>query len=879
MAVAIHDTSNDAEPRKSHDRHRKFGCALYRDERAFGDGRGRARAFTGYREVTSDGDQLAGRVTGAMNGPRASASNLEATAPDFLSALPTLLPELRLLIGLITTAIIIAGLYFGRDIVVPLVLAFLLGFVLDPLVSRLKRLGLSRTPAVIIVVITTMAVMAAAGLLLGMQVSTLSAQLPTYQSNIDHKLKSLRESSNRPGMFDGAIGMFNRVKAEVDRAPATSLTTTERPVAAPVDRVQIVDKPPAPFEQALSWLGVAGKPLATAGIVLVFVVLVLLDRVDLRDRLLRLWGGSLHRSTDAMDEAGQRISKYLTMQLTVNLSYGVPMACGLWLIGVPGAILWGAVAALMRFVPYVGPMISAVFPLVLAFAVDPGWSMLLWALALIIALEMLVNNVVEPWLYGASTGLSAISLMVAATFWTAIWGPIGLIMSTPLTVCLLVIGRHLPRLKFLDVLLGSQPALDTPTRIYQRLLSGDVEEAIELAGEQTEPAGLVAFYNEIGIPVLRMATSDHASVATAQHRHRVVTGMDALIDDMREQAPIPATSHPLTAVCIGGKWEVDTLAAKMLAHALSVSGQPADFRMAGAVSAEFFAGLRLDGVNAVCVSFFSPEPRIQAKQFCRRLKRRWPHVKIILALWNAPAELLDEQARKALEADAVVTTLTEALLHVSVSSGVDVEAGFMEAPIPAEDAARVEALRMSGALDPRARIIFDATARRAADIFDVELAMVSLIGEDAQTINGSFGSLPLSDVGAARPRLSGDDLGMSRSLSMCGHVVANAKTLVVPDVSKDLRFANNPALKGRVRFYAGAPMRDEGGLVLGTLCLLGSEPLALTERDVKLLEALANDTMTALRSATATWSDLPMPADGSGEQASAIVGQAIPSGI
>lgn len=800
-----------------------------------------------------------------------------APATDIVTSVLAVLPELKLLIGLVTAALIIAGLYFGRDIVVPLALAFLLGFVLDPLVGRLKRLGLSRTPAVIVVVIATVALVGVAGLLLGTQVSSLSAQLPTYQSNIEQKLKGLRASSGKPGMFDGAIRMFKTVKAEVDRtSPATTATPGERASTAPVSKVQIIDKPSAPFEEALSWIEAAAKPLATAGIVFVFVVLVLLDRIDLRDRLLRLWSGSLHRSTDAMDEAGERISKYLTMQLIVNLSYGVPMAAGLWLIGVPGAILWGAVAAVMRFVPYLGPLISAVFPLVLAFAVDPGWSMLLWALALIIALEMLVNNLIEPWLYGASTGLSAMSLMVAATFWTAIWGPIGLIMSTPLTVCLLVIGRHLPRLKFLDVLLGSQPALDTPTRIYQRLLSGDVEEAIELAGERTEVADVVGFYNETGIAVLRMATSDHASVATAQHRHRVVVGMEAIIEDLRDQAPAPSVEGPVSAVCIGGKWEVDTLAAKMLAHALSISGQPADFRMAASANAEFIAGLQLDDVQAVCVSFFSPEPRVQARHFCRRLKRRWPGVKIILALWNAPAELLGEEARKALQADAVVTTLTEALLHVSESSGVAMDAGFIEAPIPVEDAARVQALRASGALDPRARLVFDAVARRAADIFDADLAMVSLITDDAQSIHGAFGTLRgLSDDAGSSP--GGEDVNLPRSLSMCGHVIANAQTLVVPDATKDLRFANNPALKGKVRFYAGAPLRDEAGQVIGTLCLLGSEPRMLTERDVKLLEALAADTMEALRAAVATWIDPPAPARETLRPTSAIVGQAVPS--
>lgn len=801
-----------------------------------------------------------------------------SSAFDAVASVLAILPELKMLIGLLTAALIISGLYFGRDIVVPLALAFLLGFVLDPLVGRLKRIGLSRTPAVVVVVVATMAVLVVVGLLLGTQVTSLSAQLPTYQSNIEHKLQGLRTSSGKPGMFDGAIRVFNTVKAEVDRTPpgAAGSSSERLSSSGQVNRVEIVDKPPAPFEEVLAALEAAAKPLATAGIVFVFVVLVLLDRVDLRDRLLRLWSGSLHRSTDALDEAGERISKYLTMQLIVNFSYGVPIAAGLWLIGVPGAILWGAVAALLRFVPYLGPMISAVFPLVLAFAVDPGWSMLLWTLALIIALEMMVNNLIEPWLYGASTGLSAMSLMVAATFWTAIWGPIGLIMSTPLTVCLLVIGRHLPRLKFLDVLLGSQPALDTPTRIYQRLLAGDVEEAIELAGERNEPADVVAFYNETGIAVLRMATSDHSSVATAQHRHRVVVGMDAMIEDLREQAPAPSTSGPLAVLCIGGKWEVDTLAANMLAHALSITGQSADFRMAAPANAEFIAGLPLDGVQAVCVSFFSPEPRVQAKQFCRRLRRRWPRVKIILALWNAPAELLGDEGREKLEADAVVTTLTEALLHVSERIGLTVDADYMVAAIPAEDAARVAALHASGALDPRARLVFDAMSRRAADIFDVELAMVSLISEDTQTVNGSFGSLR-GIQGDGASQLDGDDLNMPRSLSMCGHVIVDARTLVVPDIAQDLRFAANPALKGKIRFYAGAPMREEGGQVIGTLCLLGSEPRVLTERDVKLLEALAADTMEALRQAVATWSNPPMPPSETGAPSSAIVGQAIPS--
>jgi predicted PurR-regulated permease PerM len=797
---------------------------------------------------------------------------------EALTAALTLLPELKLLIGLLTAAVIVVALYFGRDIVMPLALALLLGFVLDPLVGRLKRWGLPRPAAVVIVVAFALALLASVGLLLGKQVSVISAELPTYQSNMQYKLRALRESAGGPGMFDGVLRTFDTLKAEVDKAPpADAGAAPKKTAAAPLQKVQLEEKAATPFQKVLSWLELGSGPLATAGIVFVFVVLVLLDRVDLRDRLLRLWSGSLHRSTDALDEAGERIGKYLTMQLVVNLSYGVPMAVGLWVIGVPGAILWGMVAAAMRFVPYLGPMIASVFPLMLAVAVDPGWSMVLWTVALIVALELLINNIVEPWLYGASTGLSAMSLIVSATFWTALWGPIGLIMSTPLTVCLLVVGRHLPRLQFLDVLLGSQPALDTPTRLYQRLLAGDVEEAIELAIDECEDGGASGFYDDTGVAVLRMASSDHASVATAEHRHRVVIGMEGLIDDLREQHPAAAAGTRLDAVCIGGKWQVDTLAAKMLAHAVSLAGWPAEHRDAAPVTAEYLAQLDLRGARAVCLSYFSAQPQVQARHFCKRLRRRWPDVKIVLALWNAPPELLVDDALEAMGADAVVTSVNEAVLRLSHLMGVDPQQGFLPAPIDETDPQRLEALRASGAEDARAQPIFDAAARRAADIFDVPMATVTLISEDVQTVHGAFGRLGAASDGAGEAS-RGHGLNVPRSLSMCGHVVASAESLVVPDISRDIRFAGNPALQSQgLRFYAGAPLRDAHDHVLGTLCLLDVEPRTLSERDVKLLQALADDVMQALRSAAVQWAQAAPLIETATAPAAALWGHAVPA--
>ncbi len=772
-------------------------------------------------------------------------------------------------------------MYFGRDILVPLALAVLLGFVLDPLVGYLKRLGLSRVTAVVLVVALSLGAIALAGMALGSQVSSLSRQLPTYQTNILSKLRDLRSTALGPGMFDGAFDTLKVVKAEVDKAaveaPAVA-QPTRRAEPPPVQRVRIEPTSQTPFQEALDVLEAGSGPLATAGIVLVFVFLVLLDRDDLRDRMLRLLGGSLHRSTDAMDDAGRRISKYLTMQLVVNLSYGIPMAAGLWLIGVPGAILWGAVAAIMRFVPYVGPMIAAVAPIALAFAVDPGWNMVLWTVGLIVLLELLSNNLVEPWLYGASTGLSAISLIAAATFWTALWGPIGLIMSTPLTVCLLVIGRHLPRLSFLDVLLGSQPALDASTRIYQRLLAGEVDAAAEVATEQLVEGDVAAFYNSTGLPVLRMATVDHGRVASAEHRHRLVVGMDALIDGLIEQHPPNAVGAPAAAVCIGGRWEIDTLAARMLAHSLSLAGVAATHRPSSLVTADYIDRLDLSAAKTVCLSFFSPQPQAHAQTFSRRLRRRWPHLHIVLALWNAPPELLDEAARRELGADAVVTSLSEALMQLAHALGTELSAGYLPAAVPESDVDRLAALRASGALDARARPLFEAATRRVADIFDVPHAMVSLIDAEQQRIPSLFGQASPGADPASGATLRAEDLELPRALSLCGHVVANGRTMVVPDVARDLRFAGNPALKDKgLRFYAGAPLRDAGEHVLGTLCILDVRPRSLTQRELELLESMAADLMGQLRALVLSWGDAMPVAEAAAQSPSAIVGQPVPA--
>jgi predicted PurR-regulated permease PerM len=760
--------------------------------------------------------------------------------------------------ALVSAAVIIAALYYGQDILIPLAFAFLIGFALNPPVMWLRRRGLPKVVAIIAVMTVVLVLLGGLFLVVGTQLRSLGEQLPTYQSTIHGKINDLKAQFRAPGMLDSALNAITSLQKEVEAVQGTQ-----------AQRVEVVSAPGTQLQVALIWLGRMLEPLATAGIVLVFVVLALLDRTDLRDRLLRILGGNLHRSTDAIEDAGRRISRYLLMQLVVNTTFAIPLALGLWLIGVPGALLWGVVAAVLRFVPYVGALISAIFPLALAFAVDPGWHMVLWTLALIAGLELVSNNIVEPMLYGTSTGLSAISLIAAATFWTALWGPVGLILSTPLTVCLLVLGKTLPQLQFLDTLLGSVPVLSPAERIYQRLLAGDVDEAIEIAEGEIETLAVTPFYDSVGITVLRLAHDDYGRQATAAHRLRVAEGMEALLEELREEHPAAdATAASPKVVCIGGKWEIDAIAAEMLAHALGLEDIPAQTRRVAHVTANSVARLDLDGVPVVCINYFSSEPDGAARQFCRRLRQRWQELKIVVVLWTVSAEALASGAGEGIGAEEIATSIVEAVGRVQrLLPEMAGEPTGAEAP--ANDAERVAVLAGTGFLDEALRDDLDAIAKRAADAFDVDVAMISAIDAEREIVIG--GSKELSGFGrdeAGRPILP-------RRAAICDYVVAGGETLVVADTERDARFTDNPVAKTwGLRFYAGAPLRTSDGFVLGALCILDAEARTLDEREKQLLEKLAGDVVETISRKEAD-SSAQRQAEPEAE-ASATVGQQVP---
>ncbi|HTN61522.1 MAG TPA: AI-2E family transporter, partial [Devosia sp.] len=432
---------------------------------------------------------------------------------------------------LVTVAVIlvvIAGLYLGAGILVPLVLAILLAFALAPLVTALEKLHVPDVLAVLLSVLLAGAVLGAFAYLATTQLMSLAADLPGYQSTVVKKIRDLQASLGGGGFLERITNSIEALGAQMDGSAANANGT--RAPGEPIP-VTISNNAGNPLGVISVILGSVLGPIATAAIVTIFLIFLLLGRDDLRDRFIRLVSrGNFSTTTLVIDDAAARVGRYLLVQFGVNVSYGIIFGTGLLLIGVPNAILWGLMAALFRYIPFVGTLIVASIPFALAFAVDPGWNMLVSAIALFAGLELITTNAIEPRLYGTSTGLSPLAVLLAAMFWATMWGPIGLILSTPLTVCLVVLGRYVPQLAFLETLLGSEPVLNQQERLYQRLLAGDTEEAIEISEELVEEKGTEALYTQYLLPALVQASTDLADgPASSMQRRRMATSLYALV--------------------------------------------------------------------------------------------------------------------------------------------------------------------------------------------------------------------------------------------------------------------------------------------------------------------------------------------------------------
>jgi predicted PurR-regulated permease PerM len=421
-------------------------------------------------------------------------------------------PRGTVLTNMAVAALIIAALYFGREIFVPFALAVLLSFVLAPFVMRLRSWRIPRTIAVLVVVVIGFSIIFSLGGLMVSQATRLAAKLPGYQQTLSDKIESLRGLMGGSGTLEQASTVLKELKTELQHRDAAGQSADSELTRQPSDKpIPVEVRQPDPG--ALSTFGAIIQPLisplTTTGIVVIFVVFVLLQREDLRNRLVRLAGSAdIQRTTAALDDAGKRLSKLFLTQIAFNAVFGLAIGIGLEFIGVPSAPLWGLVAMIMRFVPYIGALISAVFPLILAAAVGSGWQMLILTATLFVVLELLAGQVLEPLIFGHSSGLSPIAIVLSASFWTWLWGPVGLVLATPLTICLVVLGRHVDRLKFLDVMLGDRPPLTAPQLAYQRMLAGDPIEAVEQAHEYLNDSSLENYYDAILLKGLRLAEAD-----------------------------------------------------------------------------------------------------------------------------------------------------------------------------------------------------------------------------------------------------------------------------------------------------------------------------------------------------------------------------------
>jgi predicted PurR-regulated permease PerM len=603
---------------------------------------------------------------------------------------------LESILALQVGVVVVAALYFGREVLIPITLAVLLSFVLAPLANLFRRFRLGRVPSVLLAVALAIGIVMVIGTVIGSQVASLATRLPEYTGTIERKIESVRAVT-----LDRVSGLLERLGSRTS-APSAKPKSDGRPGERGSSTEQSKDAGNVGQQNAVSPVALAERylspvlsPLATLGIVIVVSIFILLQREDLRDRLIRLFGSAdLHRTTIALDDGARRLSKYFVTQLSINAAFATIISIGLFFIGVPNFILWGIFSGLLRFVPYVGAFISAALPIALAAAVDPGWFMVIWTAALYVLAELLVSQAIEPFLYGHSTGLSPFAVVVSAIFWSWLWGPIGLLLSTPMTLCLVVLGRHVERFEFLDILLGDRAALTPVESFYQRILAGDVDEAQDYAEAFLKEKSLSAYYDEVAIKGMQMAAGDAGrGVLREKQLQRVKNTIKALINELsvfddkdpassnrekdgsgdstdKQIKADPGASDPeksdhsdVPILCLAGSGPLDEAASAMLAQLLEKHGFRALVAPYAAASRETIGLLETKGVRMVCISYLeiSGSPS-HLRYAIRRLRQKLPGSSILVGLWPADdAALTDKGIRAQIAADYFARTLQEAL--------------------------------------------------------------------------------------------------------------------------------------------------------------------------------------------------------------------------
>jgi predicted PurR-regulated permease PerM len=611
-------------------------------------------------------------------------------------------PKPEALLGLVTGVVIVSALYLARDALIPITLAVVLSFFLAPVVKLLQRARLPKVAAVIVTVVAALAVILLVGAIIGSQIKALVSNLPQYVSTVNDKIELGHRAIN------AVVTQVTSRLGTLHQLPAPAPVGGAAPEDAPIP-VTIASSSTSYLETARLILEPILSPLATLAIVIIVTIFILIRQEDLRDRLIRLFGSNdLHRTTLAIDDATRRLTRYFLTQAAINTCFGIFVGVGLFFIGLPSPVLWGLLAALLRFIPYVGSITAAVLPIALAAAVDPGWSIALWTAGLFILAEGVTGQFLEPVLYGSSTGLSPTAVVIVAIFWSWIWGPIGLVLSTPLTLCLVVVGRHVRHLEFFDVLLGDRPALTPVETLYQRLLAGDPDEILEQADTLLKGRALSSYYDDIALKALRLVANDIArDVVRPAQLVKIQEAMLALILDLeshddvdpvltkaqakaaavevagvarpeRETSNQPAPEGQVRAdsnlpdiwrtersvLCIPGRGPLDGVAAAMLAQLLRKHGLGAQAAPSDEVSRSAISRLDTTGVAMVCVTYaelIGSPPHM--RYLLRRVRQRFPLCPILVGFWEPDDALLqDLSALEMTGASEVTTSLHEAVL-------------------------------------------------------------------------------------------------------------------------------------------------------------------------------------------------------------------------
>jgi predicted PurR-regulated permease PerM len=597
----------------------------------------------------------------------------------------------------ITAFVVIAGLRLGKELVIPLTLAVLLSFLLTYPVTWLERLRLGRVVSVVIVLV--IAFSAAGGMIwVGThQLAEIVAQLPGYQRNIQRKLERLRNPAGSG--FAKVAQSIEQIqtalspseaaaKQQNEISRARTRVTHQPPTVAPVP-VQVVKDKPGPLDTLGVISGSVVRFVGTAIVVAILTLFILLRRGDLRNRLFRLFGQRrINVMTTAMDDAASRVSRYLLTQSIVNGTFGLLLGTGLFFIGVPYPVFWGAAAALLRFIPYVGTLTAGLCPFVLALAIFDNWRQPLLTLGLFAGVELTTSGIVEPWLYATRTGISSLAILLSAAFWTLLWGPIGLVVSTPLTVLLFVVGRHVPQLEFLYILLGDEPVLSPDAYYYQRLLAMDEEEARTVAEDYLKEKPLIELYDSVLIPALAMAEQDrHENQLDDEREKFIYETTRELIEELGEEqaaqpqnAEVPPSTAPaLSVVCVPVRDEADELGGLMLAQILRMSGHRVDAIAIGFVE-EMLAKVTKTQSDVLCISALPPFAIGHARSLCRKARQSCPGLKVVVGLWGSQADPKTVQRRLGSGcSEYVIHTLAEARLQLKLFTE-QVQSPVNEAP-------------------------------------------------------------------------------------------------------------------------------------------------------------------------------------------------------